>query len=83
VTALDGSVVTGSGGADDFTPAAIGFLPVCPTVKVPGGGPFCDQPVNTLADLVECVDCVSEFKIDCADRNRVPALEGYPCECVP
>jgi 3-hydroxyacyl-CoA dehydrogenase/enoyl-CoA hydratase/3-hydroxybutyryl-CoA epimerase len=32
--------------------------------KIPGGGPFCDQPVSTLADLIECVDCVSEFKVD-------------------
>jgi hypothetical protein len=83
VTALDGSFVLGSGGSDDLTPAAIGFAPVCPTVKIPGGGPFCDQPVTTLAELVECVDCVSEFKVDCIDRNRVPEFGTYPCECNP
>ena len=83
VIALDGTSVTGSGGSDDLTPAAIGFAPTCPTVKIPGGGPFCDQPVGTLAELVECVDCVSEFKVDCIDRTRVPGFDVYPCECNP
>jgi hypothetical protein len=82
VTALHGSLVPGSGAGDDLTPAAIGFPPVCPLVKVPGG-PFCDQPIATLADLVECVDCVSEFKVDCMDRTRVPEFGVHPCECNP
>ena len=73
----------GSGGGDDLTPAAIGFAPVCPAVKILGGGPFCNQTVATLADLVECVDCVSEFKVDCVDRVRVPEFGVYPCECNP
>ncbi len=38
------------GGADK-TPAQIGFLSTCPSVKVPGDAPFCDQPVVTRADL--------------------------------
>jgi hypothetical protein len=82
VTALDGTTVVGSGAADDLTPAAIGFLPTCPAVQIPGGT-FCDQAIGTLADLVECVACVSEFKVDCADRVRVPEFGVYPCECNP
>jgi hypothetical protein len=83
VTALDGAIISGSGGGDDLTPAAIGFPLVCSAVKIPSGGPFCDQPVGTLAELIECVDCVSEFKVDCMDRVRVPEFGVYPCECNP
>jgi len=50
---------------------------------VPDAGPFCDGPLITLADLVECVDCVSEFRVDCVDRLRVPEFGTYPCECNP
>jgi hypothetical protein len=81
IAAQHGAPIPGSGGSDDFTPAAIGFPPFCPDVKVPSGGPFCEQPIATLADLVECVDCVSEFKVDCVDRLGVPGLAAYPCEC--
>jgi hypothetical protein len=82
VTTLHGAPIVGTNGGDDFTPATIGFLPSCPLVKVPDGV-FCDQPVATLADLVECVDCVSAFKVGCMDRARVPSFEPYPCECNP
>jgi hypothetical protein len=82
VTTLHGPPIAGSGSNDDLTPATIGFLPTCPLVKVPDGV-FCDQPVATLADLVECVDCVSAFKVGCMDRARVPGFEPYPCECNP
>jgi hypothetical protein len=50
-------------------------------VKAPGGGPFCEQAVSTLADLVECLACTTEFEVDCVDRSRVPAFDPYPCEC--
>ena len=74
-----GPVIGGSGGSDDFTPAVIGFPATCTAVKVPGGGPFCSQLVATLADLVECVDCITEYKVDCIDRARVPEFGVYPC----
>src|SRR5262249_20851531 len=64
IVAPEGGVFPGSGHADDLTPAAIGFPAACPDVKVPGGGPFCDGQVNTLSELIECVDCVTEFKVD-------------------
>jgi hypothetical protein len=78
-------VLGGSGGGDDVTPAAIGFPAICTDLKIPGGGPFCDVQVSTLADVVRCVDCVTEFKVDCMDAARVPSLLGrvYPCECTP
>ncbi len=83
VTALDGTVIGGSGNSDDFTPTAIGFPASCSAVKIPGGGAFCAGSVTTLAELVECVDCVTEFKVDCIDRARVPEFGTYPCECNP
>jgi hypothetical protein len=74
-----------SNGGDDFAPASIGFPATCDDVKVPHGGPFCAIAVNTLADLVYCVDCVTEFKVDCIDAARMPEARGrvYPCECNP
>lgn len=80
VIALDGGVVPGSGNSDDLTPAAIGFPSTCPAVQLPGGA-FCEQPVGSLAALVECVDCVGAFSVTCADRASVPELGVYPCEC--
>jgi hypothetical protein len=86
VTLLDGvSTIPGSGGSDDLPLAAIGFPASCPAVTVPGGGKACGSvgggSVATLAELVECVDCVSEFKADCVDRARAPEFQVYPCEC--
>jgi cysteine-rich repeat protein len=80
-----GGTFGGSGGtgADaDFTAAAIGFAAACPAVTVPGG-PACGGAVTTLTDLVECLACVSEFKVDCMDRTPVPQLAPYPAECNP
>ena len=74
--------VPGSGGTDDLTPAAIGFPANCDALTVPGG-PSCSQPIATLADVVECVDCITEFKVDCADRLAVPWAVGYPGQCNP
>jgi hypothetical protein len=83
VIRLDDTTVAGGGGSDDFTPAAIGFPSTCPGVQVPGGGPFCDQQVDTLADLIECTACIAEHEVLCVDRLRVPQFATYPCECRP
>jgi hypothetical protein len=70
-------------GVGDLAPAAIGFVGSCPNVTVPGG-PSCGGAINTLDDLVDCVDCVTEFKVDCTDRAAVPwNADGYPGECNP
>ena len=83
VARLDDAPIAGSGGGDDFTPAAIGFPALCPGVQIPDGGAFCDQPVATLADVVTCTACVAEHEVVCVDRLRVPQFVGYPCECSP
>jgi len=70
------------GGADsrcddvgDFTPDVIGFPASCPAVASCGGA------VGALSQLVDCVDCVSEFKVDCATSLAVPAVAPYPESC--
>jgi hypothetical protein len=77
------------GGGDDFRPAEdIGFASDCPAVTVPtDGGPHagenCGRPIATLQDLVDCVLCVAEFKVDCADDLSVPQFESYSANCNP
>jgi DNA-binding beta-propeller fold protein YncE len=67
-------------GAGDLSLAAIGFVASCPDVTPPGGA-SCDGAITTLQDLVDCVDCVTEFKVDCMDRAQVPQFGAYPTEC--
>jgi len=71
-------------GVGDLDPAAIGFPAQCPSAAVPNG-PVCTTiAVTTLTGLVDCVDCISEFAVDCADRSSVPAfVPTYPAECNP
>ena len=69
------------GGADDLTPAAIGFPSTCPAVDPPGGAPSCFGAIASLQDVVTCVDCVTEFKVDCATLAAIPGFAAYPPEC--
>jgi hypothetical protein len=39
--------------------------------------------VGTLQDLATCVDCLTEFDVDCATFAAVPGLAAYPSECAP
>jgi polyhydroxybutyrate depolymerase len=71
------------GGGDDLTPTQIGFAPDCPDVVVPGGANCEDASVTSLGEIVACVDCVTEFKVDCMDRAQVPEFGAYPSECNP
>lgn len=77
--------VAGDGLADDLAPSAIyNAVFSCDAVQVPGGQD-CGAIglVDTLEKLVECVDCVTEFKVDCMDRAQVPGFTAYPAECNP
>jgi hypothetical protein len=83
----------GAGGDEDknnlcdlppgFSPAAIGFEPDCPDDTVPSSGMPCGAVVDSLGALIACVDCVTEFEIDCTTDLAVPALTSYPAECNP
>ena len=68
------------GGGDDLTPGQIGFSSSCPNVTIPGGA-SCAHSIITLQDIVDCVDCVTEFKADCLDALSVPDIKSYPSEC--
>ncbi len=68
------------GGADDRSVGEIGFTPACPDVTVPGGA-SCGGAVASVGDVVECVDCVTDFKVDCLDALAVPELVSYPSAC--
>jgi hypothetical protein len=64
--------------------AAIGFTPHCPSVQVPPPvGTFCSGPTLTSSSSIAgCVDCVTEFKVDCEVDLAVPGLMSYPSQCV-
>ncbi len=62
-------------GIGDLTPDMIGFPGSCPAVASCGAG------ITTLADLVTCVDCVTEFKVDCAQALAIPPFVVYPASC--
>ena len=58
-----------------LTPGAIGFPANCPAVA------SCAAPVTDVASLTTCVDCVTEFKVDCTVPLAVPAVATYPADC--
>jgi hypothetical protein len=69
--------------APPFGPTEIGFETDCPDNTVPSSGLSCGAPVDTLGALIACVDCVTEFEVDCATDLAVPALTSYPAVCNP
>ena len=64
------------------TNATIGLPATCLAVK-PESQPACNTTVDTLIDVGNCTTCVTEFKVDCADRLAATS-EGaaYPAECL-
>jgi hypothetical protein len=73
-------------GTGDVAPSAIAFPASCPDVVVPNdggshGGEACGGPVSTFADVVACVTCVAEFKVDCVDDLAVRRYESYDPAC--
>jgi len=82
------------GGADDPDPLTdIGFGTSCPDVVLPyapntdcgqqdnlGSGSV-DDVIENMEEFVGCLDCILEFKVDCADRAVVPNHEAMPAGC--
>lgn len=72
------------GGGDDIPLASVySPAPTCPAVTLPVA-PFTDCGAITVAsmqELVDCIDCVAEFKVDCTAINNVPSLAVYPAAC--
>jgi len=69
------------GGDADLTTTQIGFTSSCPNVTIPGASSSCAHAISTVQDIVDCVDCVTEFKDDCLDAITVPELKSYPSQC--
>jgi hypothetical protein len=68
------------GGGDDFAPAEIGFVALCPAVTVPGGR-ACGGVAGGLQEVVDCLDCTTEFVGDCLAAVAAPNLGPYPSVC--
>ena len=78
----------GSGAANlDFPADAIGSLFNCNNFTVPGGaqcaGVSGRGPISSLQDLVTCIGCVTEFKVDCVNRLVTPSEGAVFPECNP
>jgi len=48
---------------------------------MPVGDPSCAMPVTTLAEAADCLTCVIDHHLDCADRAAVPSYVPFPTEC--
>ena len=70
-------------GTGDLAPAQIGFAGSCPDVTPPGAS-SCIGAILDADDIVDCVDCVTEFKVDCLDALTVPQfVSPLPANCNP
>jgi len=86
--------VGGDGLTDDLDPQTeIGFGTDCPDLVLPyppntDCGTLDDLPSGTMSDLIDsseelvrCIDCVLDYKVDCMDRAVVPHREALPLAC--
>ncbi len=57
--------------------------PICPgvTLPLPPSTDCGAITVVSMQDLVDCIDCVANFKTDCAAISTVPSLAAYPAAC--
>jgi hypothetical protein len=86
-----GAIIPGLAAADDLAPGSIGFMATCPAVTIPGATNCADlddldgagNTIDSLRELILCIDCVHEFKVDCIDAAARPQNQVYPCECNP
>jgi hypothetical protein len=71
------------GDGDDRSPGDIGFTATCPDVTLPGASSSCSAiAVDTLTGMIDCLNCVTEFKVDCLDALASPLVKAYPPECL-
>src|SRR5262249_20783614 len=83
----DAAICKACGGPDrtcdgngDVAPSDVGFASSCPAVTIPGGS-SCAGAIGTMAQLRDCVDCVTTFDDRCADAAAVPGQTAYPSQC--
>ncbi len=70
---------------DSMSVGALDFPSHCPNVTVPDSTlQACGGPISSIQDMIDCVDCVTEFKVDCSVPAAVPTFVPYPAsQCVP
>ena len=68
------------GGGNDYHPDLLGLPVSCPGVTVPGGS-ACAQQIRTVADFADCLVCMNEYKVLCADAAAGPG--SLPAICNP
>jgi hypothetical protein len=78
----------GTGTNVDALPDDVGNLFTCANFTVPGAPVSCAGAngrgaINTLDDLAQCIQCLTEFKVDCTDRIAAPATGAVFPECNP
>ncbi len=71
------------GTVDDPNISTIRMGSSCPDVQIPGGDD-CGAigTIDNVQELVQCVDCVTEFKVDCMDAAAAPGQATYSANCV-
>ena len=63
---------------------SVGFASHCPTVTIPDSTlQNCGGSIGNIdPNVIDCVDCMTEFKVDCEVDLAVPAFVPYPAQCV-
>lgn len=72
----------------DLAPDSIGNLLTCPNLTVPGAATSCAGTdgrgeIKTLQDLANCLECITEFKVDCLNRMATPSEGALFSQCNP
>ncbi|HUI24591.1 MAG TPA: hypothetical protein VL403_00800 [Candidatus Kryptonia bacterium] len=70
----------------DQKPDQISTVFTCPNFTAPGSvtcAAIAGQPVSSAEDLFTCLDCMTEFKVDCVDRLATPSAGALFPECNP
>lgn len=68
------------GGGDDYHPDLLGLPISCPGVTVPGGS-ACAGQIRNVEDFAQCLVCMNEYKVLCADAAAGPGT--LPAICNP
>lgn len=69
------------GGGDDLALDLVGAPISCPGLDAPGATPNCNQQLVTVQDWAECLACLNDYKVACADDLAARNAGAYDAEC--